>query len=76
MNDHDRKVLAELKLRLEEVLGGVRELADELDERTINVEEYFEGSIKTETMREKTDTVIEIADLLESTINEIDEALA
>lgn len=74
MNNEDRKRLEDIKGKLEEAKEELIELCDVLEEKTCNVEEYFEGTEKAETMREQTDSIDALGESLETLISEFDDA--
>ncbi len=76
MNDQDRKQLEEIKTRLQESQTEIEDLANDLDVKTANVEEYFEGTEKAERMREQADTVEGLALSLTDLVTEFEEAIS
>ena len=76
MNDQDRKQLEEIRTTLEVAKTEIEELASDLDVKTANVEEYFEGTEKAERMREQSDLVEGLASSLEDLIAEFEEVSA
>lgn len=75
MNNEDRKQLEVIKTKLEPILEELDAIFTDLEDRTCNFEEIFDGSERADLMREKTDGVMDIKDDMQTLISNFDEVI-
>lgn len=76
MNALDRKQLEEIRTSIQAAKDELENLAADVDVKAGNLEEYFEGTEKAETIREQADLVAGLVNTLEDVLGEFDEASA
>jgi len=76
MNNDDRKAMEEVLNILEHARERMSGIHGEMEERTCNFEDTFEGSEKAERMRDQTDRALEITDELEDLKTRLEELMS
>jgi len=75
LNKKDRQELTKIQEELSLIWERLNVIADEEEDKACALEEYFPEAERTDTIREKADLLLEIAEDLEAVKDRIDEVI-